>query len=582
MLCQILASFLDLVGIASLGILGALAINGIESKPAGNRVQFILVFLHLQNSSFQVQAAALGLSAATVLVLRTVFSIYFTKRSLFFLSRRGAVISKTLISKMLRLSLYEIQKMNTQEIVYAVTTGVTIITLGIIGVIISLIADFSLLLVLSVGLFIVDPFVASLSVSFFSVIAFFLYVNLSSKSKYLGNLNVQLSVDGNSKILEVLTSYRESFVKNRQAFYSDRIGKIRYELAEVSAELSFLPSLSKYIVETMIVIGALGLAAVQFLTKDATHAAAALGIFLASGTRIAPAVMRIQQNLIFLKGNLASAGPTLQLIELLSGTSEDTADISKFENVHSGFYSEVKLDCVSVSFIENSELILKSISCTFKAGEVVGIIGASGAGKTTLADVILGVLHPNSGTIRLSGLPPIEAIRRWPGAISYVPQDCLVIEGSIRENVLLGFGREECSDSNVWEALAIAQLANFVKHLPEGLDTKVGERGQNLSGGQRQRLGIARAMLSKPLLLVLDEATSALDNETERAFTESLKLLKGTTTVLIIAHRLSTIRDADSIIYLKNGEILAQGTIEDIIKTVPEFTVQSSIFGNLK
>jgi len=157
---------------------------------------------------------------------------------------------------------------------------------------------------------------------------------------------------------------------------------------------------------------------------------------------------------------------------------------------------------------------VSEISLEIRAGEVVSFVGPSGAGKTTLVDLILGILQPDTGTSLLQGLAPLEVIKKWPGAIGYVPQDVMITNGSIRENVCLGYEPHLIDDNLIWEALTIANLKDFVDTLPMGLDTQVGDRGTNLSGGQRQRLGIARAMFTKPKLLILDEATSALDGST--------------------------------------------------------------------
>jgi ABC-type multidrug transport system fused ATPase/permease subunit len=196
-----------------------------------------------------------------------------------------------------------------------------------------------------------------------------------------------------------------------------------------------------------------------------------------------------------------------------------------------------------------------------------------------MIDVLLGVLNPDEGTVLISGLPPMQAVTKWPGAISYVPQDVSIAAGSIRQNVALGYPLEVATDDLVLKALKVAHLDEFVADLPEGLDTQVGERGAQLSGGQRQRLGIARAMFTCPHLLVLDEATSSLDGETESNISEAINTLKGSTTVVMIAHRLSTVRNADMVVYLSDGQILAKGTFQQVRESVPDFDRQARLMG---
>jgi ABC-type multidrug transport system fused ATPase/permease subunit len=171
------------------------------------------------------------------------------------------------------------------------------------------------------------------------------------------------------------------------------------------------------------------------------------------------------------------------------------------------------------------------------------------------------------------------AVAKWPGAIAYVPQDVAISSGTIRENVALGFPEQQATDELVTNALKVAQLHQFVSDLPRGLDTQVGERGAKISGGQRQRLGIARAMFTRPHLLVLDEATSSLDGETEASISDAIHELRGSTTVVLIAHRLSTVRDADIVVYLADGKIKTMGTFDEVRRAVPDFDRQAKLMG---
>jgi len=206
-------------------------------------------------------------------------------------------------------------------------------------------------------------------------------------------------------------------------------------------------------------------------------------------------------------------------------------------------------------------------------------VGTTGAGKSTLADLILSVLDPDSGQVLVGGVTPREAIQRWPGAISYVPQNVALTIGTVRENVAMGLPKDLIDDALVWEALRRAHLADFLTEFREGIDTNVGERGFRLSGGQRQRLGIARALYTKPKLLVLDEATSALDSETEQAIIEMLNELESEVTTVTVAHRLATVRRADLLIYLKEGHSIAQGTFEEVRVLAPDFDRQAVLLG---
>jgi ABC-type multidrug transport system fused ATPase/permease subunit len=239
----------------------------------------------------------------------------------------------------------------------------------------------------------------------------------------------------------------------------------------------------------------------------------------------------------------------------------------------------VVLDNVSFTYDDASEPALREASLSAPGGSSLALVGSTGAGKSTLADVILGVLQPDEGTVLLSGVSPRSAIARWPGAVSYVPQAVALVVGTVKENVAFGVPADEIDEELAWEALHRAHLADFLVASREGLATPIGERGFKLSGGQRQRLGIARALYTRPKLLVLDEATSALDAETELAIIQTLEELEGEVTTVTIAHRLATVRRADMLLYLEGGRIVASGTFEEVRGTVGNFDRQAALLG---
>ena len=576
---QVLFGFLDLAGVAIIGVIGSLSVSGVRSSDPGDRVSSLLDLFNLSHLDFQTQIAVLGFTAMFFLVSRTILSVVFTRKILFFLSRRGAYISSELIYRWLSQPLTVIQSRSTQESVYSLTSGVQIITLGIIATTLNFLTDLALLVTLMLGLFVVDVVTALSTILVFSLISLVIFKTTSARAVELGKENTKFTISSNEKLVEVLSSYRESVVRNRREYYAREIRTLREGLANASAEIQFMPNISKYVIEASVIIAAVFISGIQFVLNDAAHAVSTLAIFMAAGTRLAPAVMRMQQSIITVKTNIGSAGPTLDLIDFL-GNSEKTFVVSdKVETAHLGFEPSIRVSNLSWTYPNSKSPALQDINLEVKPGEFMALVGPSGAGKTSLVDAILGVLPTNNGEVLISGKTPLEAVKEWSGAIAYVPQDVLISDGSIRQNVSIGFPDSEATDDLVWKAIEMAQLKTFVKSLPKELDSQVGERGTRISGGQKQRLGIARAMFTMPKLLVLDEATSSLDGQTESDIADAIQALKGIVTVVMIAHRLSTVREADKVIYLDHGKILAIGSFQEVRSKVPEFDRQAQLMG---
>jgi ABC-type multidrug transport system fused ATPase/permease subunit len=577
-LLQILLGGLDLLGVALIGVIGALAVTGIQSAEPGNRVGALLEMLQLEGFSFQEQTAILGVIATVVLVGRTIFSIFFTRKVLFFIARRSAVTSGILIRKVLRQNNLLISNRTVQESIYALTDGVGRMTLGVVGTLITMIADTSLLLVMVIGLVVVDPTVALGTLVMFSLVGVVLYKLMHVRAIKLGQESADVSINSTEMINEVLTAYREATVRNRRSYYAEEIGKTRLQLSNIVAEQNFMPNISKYVLEVTMVLGAVVISALQFTFQDSRHAVASLAVFLAAGTRIAPAVLRVQQGTIQVKNSIGSARPTLELIDSLS--AEDIAiPITQFKSDHDLFLGEVILCDVNFSYPMADHKALSEISIHIPAGSTCAVVGPSGSGKTTLVDLLLGMFEPHSGKVLVSNETPLESIAKFPGAIGYVPQDVAVFQGTIRENIALGYPVEDATDDRINFALEVAQLREFVAQLPDGIDTEVGPRGSKLSGGQRQRLGLARAMFTKPKLLILDESTSALDAQTELAVSDAIAAIPYEITTVIIAHRLSTVRKADQVIYLYEGVMSANGSFEQVRTKVTDFDEQAKLMG---
>lgn len=574
LLIQILVNFLDLIGVAFIGLLGALSVNGVQSREPGNRVSSLLKILRLSDNNFQRQVMFIGIIAAAILITRTLISIFLNKKLINFLSDKSAALSNLSSSKLLSSSVLFIQSKSISNLLFSLTGGIQIIFVGIIATALSVIGDLSLTLTLFVGLLILDTKMAILSTIFFGALGLILYWVLNIHAHNLGKRETEIDLEFGDSIVEAISSYREIVVRNRRHYYMRKISLLKNELAKIQARRAFMPNVSKYVMENSLVVGGLIIGAVQFLTQNAAHAIATISVYLAAGSRIAPAFLRIQQGLLSLKSNAGAADPSFDLINDLSDVVVFNDNIENRVSKNE-FQPSINLNNLNYCYPDSEQLVLKGINLNVEFGSQVAIVGPSGSGKTTLIDLILGLLESEIGEISISDINPVNALYTWPGAFGYVPQDIRLRQGTIRDNITLGFDPETFTDEEIWEALEISQLKEFVENQALGFNTLVGENGYKLSGGQKQRLGIARAIITKPRLLILDEATSALDGNTESDISEAIKNLKGRVTVVLIAHRLSTIKHADSIIYLNEGQIEAVGTFEELRRKVKNFDIQA-------
>ena len=380
-----------------------------------------------------------------------------------------------------------------------------------------------------------------------------------------------LNIESNKQITDSLKLFRELTTRSKIDARISMFQETRHSLSRVNAESQFMPYIAKYAIEVAIVIGALGISALQFAAKDSVQAIGLLALFLAASTRITPAILRIQQGALQIRLSMSAAKRTIHLMSILP---QSQSNLKKNTQDNAAFIPEIITKSVRYSHFDDSEVFLNDINLTIEAGSKVAIVGPSGGGKSTLIDLLLGFKKPNSGVTQLSGMNPIDAFNAWPGLIAYVPQATAIIDATIRENICVGFERHEISDSQVWEALRLSSLADFVATLSLGLDTPVGNTGIKLSGGQIQRIGIARALVTSPRLIVFDEAMSALDSLAEKDIQSAISLLGEEITVVFIAHRLASVKLADKLIYVESGKILASGDFESVKKLVPNFQKQ--------
>jgi len=572
-------AFLDLIGVALIGITSAILIRGLQGLAAGDQVTRFLELLNLDGLPQQSLLILLGGSAIFFFILKTILSVYFLRRTLRYMSIRNAQISSSLVSKMLNRPVEKIFNKPIQHQIYNVTGGVERLIGGAVTSLLIIASDLVLLLVILVGLMLVDPITSIGTFFVFTGIAFLLYFLLHKRVAILNSKFAYQSIYFNQKVSEGINSFRDLFIKSGREFYVNEIRKTKMQLAGYDAEIKFIPNISKYTIEISVILGIAVIAGIQFYLFDSNRAIAVISVFLAASTRIAPAIIRLQQNVIAVKSSLSAAKPTFELIDELNGVEELGRTETVITTNHADFSPRVKLSNLKFVYSDATDETIQDISLEITEGKFIAFVGPSGGGKSTLIDLILGLLAPSSGSITISGLKPVDAIKKWPGSIGYVPQDVFIENSTVKENICLGFNPDSVPDELVWQALQLADLSEFVKGLEGQLSYRISDAGKNLSGGQRQRLGIARALLTKPKIVIFDEATSALDAETENRVSESILKLTGECTVIFIAHRLSVVRSADMIYYIDKGKIVSKGTFEELRSINTDFNNQANFMG---
>jgi ABC-type multidrug transport system fused ATPase/permease subunit len=581
-LIQIFLSFLDLIGVAFFGLIGSVSVAAISSTKIAGRTEFVINFLGINNYSSQLQVAILGGLAAILMIVKTITSLYFNKKVIFFLSRRSALMSANLASNLFKKSFTEIKIQGSQNLIYALTTGVDRITVGVLATSVALIADFSLLIVLLAGLLFVNPVMTIILLFCLGLVATILYIFIKNKNKRLGILQARYSISSSNKIFEALGNYRELLLRGQRQVFADGIGNARLSQADAIANSNYLININKYILEASVLLITLLITGIQFLLSNALRSVATLTLFFAAISRIAPAIFRIQQNLLIIKGSLGGAKPTLELINS-SQLSINRLDANKPSEqvpaIHDGFVGKIKISNLRFKYAGSHTNAVENVNLELNSGSYVAVVGPSGAGKSTFVDLVLGLHHPTSGSVEISGIDALEAIERWPGAISYVPQEIQLVSGTISENVLLGFKDDEQNNKEVLIALQKAQLNEYIDSNGRVKSTNIGGERGKLSGGQRQRIGIARALLTNPKILVMDEATSALDAQTEEDIANTIRKIKDNCLVIVVAHRLATVRKADLVLYMQDGQIKAKGSFDEVRAQVPDFDTQAQLMG---
>lgn len=466
---------------------------------------------------------------------------------------------------------------SSSTLVRMADVGVSALIGGLIMPIIGLPATLVSTFVILATLMVVQPLTAIISIVYLGGIALLLAFVLSKKTLEAGMVNQRYSYKVASLMTDMVGALKEITLRNKFDEVAEEVRRNRKHSTRARANIQFLGNIPKFVMDAALIGGFLIIGGLSYLTtRSLNEAIGAVVLFAVTSMRLIPALVSYQTTVNTLNSNGAQVGAVLRDLRAADVYREHTEDLGKEPLLHDP--EELVLDGVTFTYPKRDEPAVSNVSMTIRMGSRVGLVGESGSGKSTLVDIILGLLVPQSGTIKVDGQRIEDVMADWRSRVGYVPQDVSLFDGTIAQNVALTW-KNDIDMDRVVDCLKRAQMWEAVQARPGGLNATIGERGIALSGGQRQRLGIARALYGDPYILIMDEATSALDTKTESKVTKALASLHGDVTVISIAHRLSTVKDVDELFYMEDSFVLAHGTFDEVVNRVPNFAEQATLAG---
>ncbi|HEY9497791.1 MAG TPA: ABC transporter ATP-binding protein [Terrimesophilobacter sp.] len=563
-----LSGLLDVFGIVLIGVIASIAAAQLSS--AGDEPTTILGFEipHLKT----VDLFWLVVVVLLVFTVKAAIAIALTRALAFFVASVESRNAERLSAYLLNGRLDDVKKFSKADLQFAITGSMTYAFTGILNNIATLASEGFLLLVITATFFIVDPIAAVFTLAYFGVIVVIIQVFIGHSLKRAGQEAVAGTVDTMNALSDTLDTFREISVLHKQDHFIGRIAESRRRISTSDATMTFLAGMPRYVVETALILGVVLLVGQQFLSGQLAAGMATVGVFLTGGVRMMASLLPLQSAVANIKQNVEKSRSALGLLVQQRDAEravEAAAVTQPDDPVGADRALRVLITDAGYRYPDAEQDTLHEVSLDISAGSYVAIIGPSGAGKTTLVDLILGLIAPDTGSVAIGGVEPSRLRSQAPGLISYVPQKPGLMSGTIAENIALGVPAEEIDQVRLTDAIESAFLSEFIATLPDGVNTSVGKQVDSLSGGQIQRIGVARALYSQPRLLILDEATSGLDAASEAFISASLRTLHGKVTVIVIAHRLSTVQHADVVHLLENGRVKASGDFKTVKATVP-------------
>ncbi len=506
-----------------------------------------------------------------IFILKGAYSLLFNYTEAKYIFNRRYLLSHRLMNSYMQAPYTFHLGRNTSELLRNTNIEVGIIINSVLSTLLKISREGLMALSILLFLLIMEPLI-SLMVIFFSGIGAGSFLLLTQKK--VKKFGEQEQVHRRNMIQAVqqgIGGIKDARVLNREKYFADQFKTEARESSLLQTYIHYIKQIPKPVVETTAVLCMMLISAIMvWQGRSMAAIIPILTLFAMATVRLMPAVQQLSALYTGLRYNVVALDPVYDdLKELEKYNKNFVADRQKQEPVQ--FTDSIEANNIVYRYPGAVEKVLDQVSFTVPAGKAIAFVGESGAGKTTIVDIILGLLTPVSGTIKVDGLDIQERLSAWQKNIGYIPQTIYLADDTLRNNVAFGIPEDNIDDDKVTRAIQSAQLNEMVARLPDGLDTLIGENGTRISGGQRQRIGIARALYHDPQVLVMDEATSALDNITEKEITFAIESLKGRKTVIMIAHRLTTVENCDILYLMKDGKIVDQGSYDSLVSSNSEF-----------
>jgi len=543
----------DLVGILAIGFLAtSIALFITLGSDSSRVIEFAGVAIPA------VTAQTLPIVAAVILALflaKALFSILLTRSLAHFLALIEARAARQVAKAAFGTGMSQARKYSREDIYFAVQTGSPAAFNSLLNFTGTLVAEGTLFLLVMIAFVVIDPLAALVTIIYFGLVAWLMQALIGNRMKKASQRVNEGTIAANTNIGDLSEALKEATVLGKKDFFLDRIYEARVKAASNYATQFVLKGMPRYIVETALILAISLFVLYQAIQGDLVLAAGTLGVFLSGGLRLTASLLPLQSALLSIKSAVPPAEKALDL--LVEGTGQRSAGASASTSASSSTTKPARVEIANLTFTypNSAQSTIKNLNLTIEPGQQVALKGESGAGKSTIADLILGLLAPDSGSVLINGKVPADMAAARPGYLGYVPQKPGLISGTIEANIALGTPRADVDPRRLVEAIEHAHLTDIINSLPEGIQTDIGKRKDELSGGQLQRIGLARALYSQPGLLILDEATSALDNELENEIRRALEEIRGKVTVVLITHRLNTIQDCDAVFSIRLGRL---------------------------